>query len=59
METRKAKRSARASVKIATDMVNEKLLTEREALMKLDANQMDEFLLPMVNPVMGKSVLTL
>lgn len=38
LECRKAKRSAKAAVKFCVDMVNEKLITEREALLRLDPN---------------------
>lgn len=44
LEPRNAKRTAEASVKIAVDMVNEKMITEREALLRLDAKVMDYFL---------------
>lgn len=54
LETRSAKRTAEASVKIAVDMVNENLITEREALLRLDANVMDYFLHPMINTDYGK-----
>ncbi len=54
MQTRSAKRTAQAAVKIAVDMVNEKLITEREALVRLDAKVMDYFLHPMIDSDYGK-----
>lgn len=50
LQTRRGKRTAMASVKIAVDMVDEKLITERDALMRIDAYQMDFFLHPMLDP---------
>jgi pyruvate,orthophosphate dikinase len=50
LQTRNAKRTAIASVKIAVSMVKEKLITEREALKRIDASQMDYFLHPMIDP---------
>jgi pyruvate,orthophosphate dikinase len=53
LQTRKAKRSPIAAVKIAVDMVNEKLITEREALLRLDPAQMNFFLHPMIDNTKG------
>ena len=39
LQTRTGKRTARAAVRIAVDMVKERMLTEREALMRIDAAQ--------------------
>lgn len=50
LQTRTAKRSPRAAVKIAVDMVREGKITEREALMRVDAYQLDFFLHDMVDP---------
>jgi pyruvate,orthophosphate dikinase len=44
LQTRNAKRTAQAAVKIAVSMMQEKMITEREAIMRIDANQMDYFL---------------
>lgn len=49
LQTRNAKRTAQAAVKIAVSMVQEKMITEREAIMRIDANQMDYFLHLMVD----------
>ncbi|RYH25265.1 hypothetical protein EON65_15680 [archaeon] len=56
METKHARRSAFAAVKIANDMVKEKLITEREALLQLNAVQLTHFLYPTLDPHYGKSV---
>lgn len=50
LQTRTAKRTAHAAVRIAVSLVDEKLITEREALMRIEASQMDFFMHPMVDP---------
>ena len=49
LQTRTGKRTPRASVRMAVDMVKEHLLTEREALMRIDPKQMVYFLHPMID----------
>jgi len=44
LQTRGGKRTAQASVKIAVDMVAEGLLTEEEAILRVDPNQLDHLL---------------
>jgi pyruvate,orthophosphate dikinase len=46
LQTRSAKRTARAAVKIATDMVREKLITRDEALQRVDPLHVEQLLLP-------------
>jgi len=46
LQTRNGKRTAKAALKIAVDLVKEKMLTEKEALMKLDPKQLDALLHP-------------
>lgn len=46
LQTRNGKRTAKAAVKIATDMVKEGLLTKEEALLKVSPNQLDNLLHP-------------
>lgn len=50
LETRKGRRQANAAVKIAVSMVEEGLITEREALLRIDPDQMTFFLRPMIDP---------
>ncbi|CAN0453948.1 unnamed protein product [Scytosiphon promiscuus] len=50
LQCRNGKRTAKASVKIAVDMVKEGTLTEQEALLRIPANQMDFFLHPTLDP---------
>ena len=57
LQTRTAKRTARAAVCIAVSMVKERLITEREALLRIDPHQMDFFLHPMLDCDYGEWVI--
>jgi pyruvate, orthophosphate dikinase len=46
LQTRSAKRTAAAAVKIATDMVREGLITKDEALRRVEPSQVEQLLLP-------------
>jgi len=46
LQTRNGKRTAAAAVKVATDMVNEGLITRDEALMRIEPKQVVQLLLP-------------
>jgi pyruvate,orthophosphate dikinase len=46
LQTRNGKRTAAAALKIAVDLVEEGLLTEKEALMKVEPKQLDQLLHP-------------
>src|SRR5213079_3369939 len=46
LQTRSAKRTAAAAVKIATDMVKEGLITKDEAIRRVDPMQVEQLLLP-------------
>ena len=46
LQTRSAKRTARAAVKMATDMVKEKLITRDEAIQRVDPLQVEQLLVP-------------
>src|SRR5712692_1791813 len=46
LQTRSAKRTARAAMKIATDMVKEKLITKDEAIQRVDPLQVEQLLVP-------------
>src|SRR5512134_112414 len=50
LQTRNGKRTAGAAVKIAVDMVKEKLITREEALMRLEPQQIDQLLHPVIDP---------
>src|SRR5512143_1263949 len=46
LQTRSAKRTARAAMKMATDMVREKLITKDEAIQRVDPLQVEQLLVP-------------
>jgi pyruvate,orthophosphate dikinase len=50
LQTRNGKRTAAAAVKIAVDMVKEKLIPREEALMRLEPQQIDQLLHPVIDP---------
>ncbi|MHB1501733.1 MAG: pyruvate, phosphate dikinase [Candidatus Dormibacteria bacterium] len=50
LQTRTAKRTAAAAVKIAVDMVAEKLITRDEALRRVDSEQVDHLLHRAIDP---------
>src|SRR5438309_8307012 len=50
LQTRSAKRTAQAAVKIAVDMVGEKLVTEDEAVQRVEPSQVDQLLHPRIDP---------
>jgi pyruvate,orthophosphate dikinase len=50
LQTRNAKRSPIAAVKVAVDMVGEGLLTKEEAVMRVTPSQLDTLLHPQVDP---------
>ena len=50
LQTRNGKRTGAAAVKIACDMVKEKLITEQEAVMRIPAGDLTQLLLPSFSP---------
>src|SRR5204863_170276 len=50
LQTRSAKRTAAAAVKAAVDMVDEELITREEAVARIDPQQLDQLLHPMLDP---------
>jgi pyruvate,orthophosphate dikinase len=50
LQTRTGKRTVQAAIKIAVDMVNEKLITKEEALLRVDPSQIDQVLHPGIDP---------
>jgi pyruvate, orthophosphate dikinase len=50
LQTRSGKRTASSAIKVALDMVNEGLISKREALMRVPANQLDQIFHPMISP---------
>ena len=46
LQTRSGKRTAKSAVKIAVDMVREKLISKKEAVLRIDPNSLDTLLHP-------------
>ncbi len=46
LQTRNGKRTAAAAIRIACDLIDEKMITEQEALMQIDAKSLDMLLHP-------------
>ena len=46
LQTRSGKRTAQAAIKIAVDMVKEKLISNKEAILRVDPNILDTLLHP-------------
>lgn len=57
LQTRNGKRTARAALKIASDMIDEKLITSDEALMRIDPHSLDQLLHPTLDPKANKTQL--
>jgi pyruvate,orthophosphate dikinase len=58
LQTRTGKRTAAAALKIAVDMVAEKMISEEEALLRLDPQALDQLLHPTLDPAAHKTILT-
>ncbi len=50
LQTRNGKRTGPAAVKIAVDMVREKLILPQEALLRVEPDQLDQLLHPRIDP---------
>lgn len=50
LQTRNGKRTAGAALKIAVDMAAEGLITEKEAVLRLEPSQLDQLLHPTISP---------
>jgi pyruvate,orthophosphate dikinase len=57
LQTRNGKRTARAALKIACDMIDEKLISPEEALLRLEPSSLDQLLHPTLDPKAQKTVL--
>ena len=57
LQTRNGKRTARAAVKIAVDMVKEGLISEKEAVLRVEPDQLDQLLHPSLDPKAPKQVI--
>ena len=50
LQTRVGKRTAASAVRIAVDMVKEKLIDQKTAIQRIDPQQLDQLLHPMIDP---------
>ena len=58
LQTRSGKRTAKAALKIAVDMVDEGLITSEAAILRVDAAALDQLLHPTLDPAAKRDVLT-
>ena len=57
LQTRNGKRTAAAAVRIAVEMVKEKLIDEKTAILRVDPASLDQLLHPTFNPMAHKNVM--
>ncbi len=57
LQTRTGKRTAAAAIKIAVDMVKEKLISKEEAVLRVEPGQLDQLLHPIIDPKAQKNVI--
>ncbi|HOJ15151.1 MAG TPA: PEP/pyruvate-binding domain-containing protein, partial [Deltaproteobacteria bacterium] len=57
LQTRNGKRTAAAAVKIAVDMVNEGLISKKEAVLRVSPEQIDQLLHPQIDPKAEKKII--
>lgn len=57
LQTRNGKRTAKAAIRIAVEMVDEGLITKEEAVLRVDPNQLNTLLHPSIDPSAEKDVL--
>ncbi len=57
LQTRNGKRTAKAAIKIAVDMVKEKLISKKEAILSLDPSTLDTLLHPTLDEKVKKKVI--
>jgi len=56
LQTRNGKRTGPAAVRVAVDMVEEGLISKREAVQRVAPNQLDQLLHPVLDPSMRKGL---
>ena len=57
LQTRSGKRTARAALRIAVDMASEGLISEEEAVIRVDASALDQLLHPTLDPDAPRQVI--
>ena len=56
LQTRNGKRTARAAVKVAVDMVKEGLISQNDAVLRVEPSQLDQLLHPSLDPKAHRDV---
>ncbi|MBE9487508.1 MAG: pyruvate, phosphate dikinase [Chloroflexi bacterium] len=57
LQTRNGKRTAKAAIHIAVEMVKEGLIDEKEAVLRIDPDQLDQLLHPSIDPAAEKNII--
>ncbi len=57
LQTRTGKRTAKAAIKIAVELANERLITRNEAVMRIDPAALDQLLHPTIDPSAERRVI--
>ena len=57
LQTRNGKRAAKAALRIAVELANEKLITRNEAVARIDAASLDQLLHPTIDPTAERNVI--
>jgi pyruvate, orthophosphate dikinase len=57
LQTRSGKRTAKAALRIAVDMANEGLITQEEAILRIDPSALDQLLHPTLDPNAERKVI--
>ena len=57
LQTRSGKRTAKAAIKIAVDMVKERLISKKEAILRIDPNTLDTLLHPTLDDKIKKEII--
>ena len=57
LQTRSGKRTAKSAIKIAVDMVKEKLISKKEAVLRIDPNTLDTLLHPTLDKKANKKII--
>ncbi len=57
LQTRNGKRTAKAALKVAVDLANEGLITEEEAVMRVEPASLDQLLHPTIDPASPRDVI--
>jgi pyruvate,orthophosphate dikinase len=57
LQTRSGKRTAKAALRIAVELANEKLISKEEAVLRVDPASLDQLLHPTINPKAHRNVI--